>query len=366
MPDTAVKKEAPVRIVKRAELSNNKRLLLRVCSFLLALVAGGIFILCLGHNPFVIYGTMLKGCFNNVRSFQLTVRFIIPLLITSLAVALAFKMKFWNIGAEGQVIMGAIFASYFALFHDTWPHWLLVTVMFLAGMIGGGLWGLIPAFFKVKFGTNETLLTLMMNYIAVSTIVLLRDGPWADPKSPGFLKIARFSKNAQLDKVLGIHMGWIVALVLVVLVFVYLRYTKQGYEIGVVGESASTATYAGMNVKKIVLRTMFISGAIAGIAGMTQATGSDFTLAENVAGGVGFTAIIVAWLAQLNPWMILLVSSLFGILEKGSSLVESTYVLPADSADMLQGIILFFVLAMEFFIRYRFAFRKRQKEGGDA
>ena len=119
-----------------------------------------------------------------------------------------------------------------------------------------------------------------------------------------------------------------------------------------------------MNVKKIVLRTMFISGAIAGIAGMTQASGSDMTLAVNVAGGVGFTAIIVAWLAQLNPWAILLVSSLFGIMDKGSSMVESTFKLSADSAEILQGVILFFVLAMEFFIRYRFAFRKRKKEGG--
>ena len=364
MADMSAKREAPIRIVKRAELSNNKRLVLRLCSFLLALVAGGLFILCLGHNPLAVYWTMLKGCFNNVKSVQATVRFIIPLLITSLAVALAFKMRFWNIGAEGQVIMGAIFSSYFALFHDDWPHWLLMTVMFLAGMIGGGLWGLIPAFFKVKFGTNETLLTLMMNYIALNTIVLLRDGPWSDPASPGFLKIARFTKNAQLDKVLGVHAGWIVALILVVLVFIYMRYTKHGYEISVVGESTSTASYAGMNVKKIVLRTMFISGAIAGIAGMTQASGSDMTLAVNVAGGVGFTAIIVAWLAQLNPWAILLVSSLFGIMDKGSSMVESTFKLSADSAEILQGVILFFVLAMEFFIRYRFAFRKRKKEGG--
>ena len=360
----AARKEAPIRIVKRAELSNNMRLVLRLLSFLLALVAGGVFILFLGHNPLEVYAAMVRGCVKNAGSMRATVRFIIPLLITSLGITLAFKMKFWNIGAEGQVIMGAIFASYFALFHDNWPHWLLMAVMFLAGMVGGGLWGLLPALFKVKFGTNETLFTLMLNYIALYIIVFLRDGPWADPKSSGFPKIAAFSKNAQLDKVFGVHIGWLIALVLVVLVFVYLRYSKHGYEISVVGESMATATYAGMNVKKIVLRTMFLSGAIAGVAGMTQAAGSDTTLATGVAGGVGFTAIIVAWLAQLNPWGILLVSTLFGMMEKGSSAVESAFKLPAESADILQGIILFFVLGTEFFIRYRFAVRRKRKEGG--
>lgn len=366
-PAVQVKKKEPlIRIAKRAELSDKKRMLLRLGSLLLALVAGGLFLLFLGYNPFSIYSTMVTGCFRSTMAIQATVRIIIPLLITSLGVTLAFKMRFWNIGAEGQIIMGAIFASYFALFCNNWPHWILVPVMLIAGMIGGGIWGLIPAFFKVKFGTNETLFTLMLNYIALYLIVFLRDGPWADPASPGFPKIARFVKNAQLDKVFGVHIGWIIALILVAAVFIYLRYTKQGYEISVVGESQATAAYAGMKVKKIVLRTMFLSGAVAGVAGMVQATGSDMTLATGVANGVGFTAIIVAWLAQLNPLGILLVSSLFGVMEKGGSVVESTFKLSADSSDVLQGIILFFVLAAEFFIRYRFTFRKLKKGGAEA
>lgn len=364
----AEKKEDLVRVVKRAELSNNRRMLLRLLSLLLALVAGGLFLLCLGYNPLNVYGTMLKGCFRSSMAIQGTVIVIIPLLIASLGVTLAFKMRFWNIGAEGQIIMGAIFASYFALFHSDWPHFLLVPVMFLAGAAGGGLWGLLPAFFKVRFGANETLFTLMLNYIALHCITFLRDGPWADPNSSGFPKIARFEDNALLDRVFGVHIGWIIALVLVAAVFVYMRYTKQGYEISVVGESQATAAYAGMNVKKIVLRTMFLSGAVAGIAGMVQATGANKTLATGVAGGVGFTAIIVAWLAQLNPVGILLVSTLFGIMEKGSSVVESTFKLSADSSDILQGILLFFVLGAEFFIRYRFVLRRRKKapKGGDA
>lgn len=365
LADQAIQKAPLIRIIKRSELSNRNRLLLRALSLAFALIAGGLFILIIGHNPIQIYGTMITGSFRNGMAIQATVRFIVPLLITTLGVTLAFKMQFWNIGAEGQVIMGAIFASYFALFHSNWPHVLLIAVMFAAGVIGGGLWGLIPCIFKVKFGTNETLFTLMLNYIALYTITLLRDGAWADPNSPGFPKIARFAENSQLDKVFGIHIGWIIALLLVAIMFIYMKFSKHGYEISVVGESTSTAKYAGMNVKKIMLRTMFISGGIAGVAGMIQATGSDMTLASGVAGGVGFTAIIVAWLAQLNPITILVVSTLFGIMEKGSSVVESTFKLSSNFSDILQGIILFFVLGTEFFIRYKFAFRKSQKGGND-
>ncbi len=354
-----VVKEPLVRIAKRAELTNQKIVLLRICAVLLSIVAGGLFILIIGQNPFVIYGTIVTGAFRSAMSIQATVKIMIPLLIASLGVTLAFKMKFWNIGAEGQIIAGAICASFFALFCSNWPHWLLILVMMIAGIVGGGLWGLIPAFCKVKFDTNETLFTLMLNYIALHIISYLRDGPWKDPGSQGFPKIARFDANASLDKVLGVQMGWIIALILVVVIALYLQYSKQGYEVSVVGESQDTARYAGMDVKKIVLRTMFLSGAVCGLGGMIQATGSDITLTTAVAGGVGFTAIIVAWLAQLNPYMILVVSFLFAVLEKGSSVVQSSYGLSVDSADVLQGIILFFILGCEFFVRYTFVVRKK-------
>jgi ABC-type uncharacterized transport system permease subunit len=307
-----------IRIVKISERSGKDTLKIRIAAFISALAAGGLFILFLGYNPIELYGTIISGAFRSKMAFQATIRFMIPLLMSSLGVAMAFKMRFWNIGAEGQIIVGAVCASYFALFHDTWPHFLLLLVMFAAGALGGGLWGLIPAYFKSKYDTNETLFTLMLNYIALHIITYLRDGPWKDPGSSGFPKIARFAPNAQLDKILGVHFGWIIALILVFIVFIYLRYTKHGYEISVVGESKSTAKYAGMDVRKIILRTMAISGGICGITGMIQAAGSDMTLASSVAGGVGFTAIIVSWLAYLNPFGILLVSFLFSVLEKGS------------------------------------------------
>lgn len=352
--------QPPLRIVKRAELGPGKTRLLKLASILGALVAGGMFVLVLGFNPFEIYGAILNGAFRSAEAIRSTVKIVIPLLISSLGVSLAFKMRFWNIGAEGQIIAGAIFASYFALFHDSWPKPLLMLVMLAASMLGGAIWGLIPAFFKARFGTNETLFTLMLNYIALYVIVYLRDGPWADPESGGFPKIARFSENAELYKLFGVQIGWTIGLVLVVLAWIYLGFTKHGYEISVVGDSPATARYAGMPVQKIILRTMAISGAVCGIAGMTQSAGSNMTLAISVAGGVGFTAIIVAWLAGLNPVGILITSVLFSVLEKGCSVMQSSYGLSSDTADVLQGIILFFVLGGEFFIRYRFARRERK------
>jgi len=355
-----------IRIVKTREKSKKQQMLLRLAAFVLALCAGGLFLLVLGNNPFAIYGTILSGAFRSEMAIQATIKIMIPLLIASLGVMLAFKMKFWNIGGEGQLIMGGVFASYFALFHADWPGFILFPVMFIAGIIGGGIWALIPAFFKVKFGTNETLFTLMLNYIALYLVSWLQEGPWRDPAANGFPKIASFDKSAVLPKLFGVQIGWVIALILVAILFVYLRYTKQGYEISVVGESRATATYAGMNVQKIILRTMFLSGAVAGIAGMVQVTGSDRTLTTGVAGGVGFTAIIVAWLAQLNPVSSLIIAFLFSVLEKGSSVVQSQFGLSTDCADVLQGIILFFVLGCEFFIRYKFVRDKKQSaaEGG--
>ncbi len=359
-PQILKRHEPLIRIVRRGEMPAGRVALLAALSLVMGIFGGALFILLLGYNPIEVYAAIVKGAFRSKLAIQGTVKIAIPLLITSLGVAIAFRMKFWNIGAEGQIIVGAIAATYFGIFHGDWPHWLLLLAMLLAGIIGGGLWGLIPAFFKTKFGTNETLLTLMLNYIALYFIKYLREGPWRDPSSTAFPQIAMFGNNARLDKVFGVHAGWIIALVLVALMFVYMRFTKHGYEIAVVGESENTARYAGMNVKKIVMRTMFISGAICGIAGMCQVAGTTYTLSDGVAGGVGFTAIIVAWLARLNPFVIVVVTALFSILEKGSSVMQSTFGLSSSVSQILQGIILFVVLAFDFFTRYALAFRRKE------
>ncbi|MBH1941165.1 ABC transporter permease [Mobilitalea sibirica] len=356
----STKKEPFIRIIKKTEISVGKTIVLSLLALLAAIIAGGIFILAIGQNPFEIYTTIVKGAWRSSMATKGTIKIAIPLLIAALGITPAFQMKFWNIGAEGQIIMGGIFATYFALFFDHLPHGLLLVIMFVAGMVGGGLWGLIPAYFKTRFGTNETLFTLMLNYIALYMIKFFIEGPWRDPASSGFPKIATFTKNARLDQIFGVHAGWLIGLVLVVVLFIYLTFTKQGYEISVVGESVNTARYAGMNVKKIIMRTMFISGAICGIAGMTQVTGAAYTLGEGVAGGVGFTAITVAWLSKLNPLFILVVTLLFSMLEKGCSVMQSTFGLSSAVSGILQGIILFFILGFDFFTRYRFVFRKER------
>ena len=350
MRDTEVK--VRTHIVQRVSIDPKRAMLMRLLAIFLALVTGGLFLLAVGFNPFSVYGTMIAGSVGSASNLRETIKIAIPLCISALGVALAFKMRFWNIGAEGQISVGAIAASFFALTFPDWPQAPLLLAMGLAGFIAGGLWGLVPAYFKARFNTNETLFTLMMNYIAIFIIQLMREGPWRDPKS-GFPKVPMFEKSARVPQVFGVHAGWIVALVLVVLVYIYLTRTKQGYELTVVGENENTARYAGMNVKKIILRTMFLSAGIAGLAGMLQASGADRTLTETVAGGVGFTAITVSWLSQLNPLAILIVSALFGCLEKGSGTIRSVYNISPSTSQVFQGIILFFVLGAEFFINYK-------------
>ena len=220
--------QIPVRAIKRADDANRLRaMLLRLAAVVLALVVGGLFFLALGFNPIEMYVSLVEGAVGTTTALRMTARLCIPLLITSLAVTLAFKMRFWNIGAEGQIGVGAIAASYVALYHDDMPRVLLLLVMAAVGFIAGGLYGAIPAYFKAKFGTNETLFTLMLNYVAFYTIQALAQGAWKDPAGMGFPKIARFSSQAQLPMVFGVHIGWIVALALVVLIYWYLRCVRS-------------------------------------------------------------------------------------------------------------------------------------------
>lgn len=354
-------REPLVRMVRRENIEPAKVVAIRAIAVLLALVTGGIIILCLGHNPIAVYRDMIVGSLGTPTVLKETVRIAVPLLITALGITLAFKMRFWNIGGEGQILFGAIAAAYVALFHaQSMPRPVLLVVMALAGAIGGGLAGLLPALFKAKWNTNETLFTLMLNYIALGVVVYLQNGPWKDPAMRGFPKIAMIDAAARLPKIFGVHIGWIIALVLVGLVYLYMNHTKQGYEISVVGESPRTARYAGMNVGWIVVRTMIVSGALCGLAGFIQVAGADYTLAETTAGGVGFTAITVAWMSQLNPIVMLFVSFAIAILKKGANKIQTTFKIPASAADVLTGVILFFMLGCEFFINYKLVFRSRK------
>ena len=352
---TSAKKKAPLlRMVKREAIAPSKVWGIRIMAVLLALCTAGVVLLCLSYNPFAVYKEMVVGSLGTKTAFRETVRLTVPLLIASLSVTLAFTMRFWNIGSEGQILAGAMAASYFALFqYESMPRFWLLVVMAVTAMAAGGIAGVTPALFKAKWGTNETLFTLMLNYIAIGFIKYLQNGPWKDPTQRGFPKIAMFNAAARLPKVFGIHIGWIIALILVGLVFWYMRHTKQGYEITIVGESPRTAQYAGMRVGTILVRTMLFSGALSGLAGFIQVAGADYTLSEATAGGAGFTAIIVAWLSKLNPIVMVFVSFMIAILQKGANKIQTSFKIPASAADVLIGIILFFMLGCEFFIMYK-------------
>ena len=361
MSDDKMKiKEPLLRMAKRDTISSQKAWIIRGIAFLLSLVTGGILILILGHNPFAVYKAMVVGAWGTSTVMRETIKLAVPLLITAIGISFAFKMKFWNIGAEGQILVGAVAAGYFGLFTaHIFPKVPLVILMMIAGMVAGGLYGLLPAVCKAKWGTNETLFTLMLNYIALAFIKYLMNGPWKAPGS-SFPKIAMLVPGARLTKVLGVHWGWILALVLVVVSQIYFTKTKQGYEIAVVGESNSTARYAGINVSKVFIRTMFISGALCGLVGMLQFAGADFTITESTAGGVGFTAIKVAWLAKMNPYGMLIVSVFIAMLDRGSNAIQTQFKIPASASELLIGIILFFMLGCEFFISYRLIWRGKE------
>ncbi len=355
-----------IRIAKRAEVSKNRNVLTRIAAIIMALMLSALFIVFLGHDPLKVYLSMLEGSFGSAYRVKETIISTIPLTITSLGILMAFKMKFWNIGAEGQMIMGAFLASYFALNYSDMNRLALLSLMFVAGAVGGGIWGLIPAYFKSKYGTNEVLFTLMMNYIALKWITYLQYGPWKDKNALGFPKIPNFTTNAVLPKVLGIHMGWLIALILTALVYVFIHYTKKGYEINVIGESESTGAYAGMNVRNIILQAMFLGGALAGISGMIQASAVSGTLSVEITGGVGYTAIIVTWLSGLSAPLIVIVSFLFAILIQGGSYIQTAFQIPQSAAQILQGMILLFVLGSEFFVKYQIIYKNiklKKKEG---
>lgn len=360
-----------IRIAKRDELTGMKSLAFYIFAILLSLVIGGIFIAAAGVNPISYYVTMFTGCFKNSIYIRGFLSIVTPLLITSLGIALAFKMKFWNIGANGQFIIGAIFATAVGfMFGGSAPRPVVLILMLIAGMIGGGIYAFIPAYFKVKYSTNETLLTLMLNYVATYILSYLKhtmffrkigeDGQLFRPE------IKPLSENAWMYnmKLGGVtfDITLIIGILLVIAAYIYFKKSKQGYEISVIGDSQSTAKYAGMNVKKIIFRTMFISGAIVGLAGMFKVTGlaTSHTLADGITGDVGFTGITVAWLARLNPIGIFITTILMSILEKGSAVAESAFSISSSASSVLQGIILFTVLATDFFTRYKIVFRSHK------
>ena len=359
-------KEPFLQVSKRRNKAGwQERLLIRFIALILALiVCGAVIVALVKMNPVDVYKAIWDGAMGSDRRLWQTIRDTMVLLCISIGLAPAFKMKFWNIGAEGQILIaGACSAAVMIYAGDKMPTGLLLIVMFVASALGGMIWGMIPAVFKANWNTNETLFTLMLNYVAMQVVTYCIVF-WENPKGSNTVGIInQATKGGWLPELFGQKYGWNVVIVLILTVgmFIYLKYCKQGYEIAVVGESENTAKYAGIHVKKVIIRTMAISGAICGIAGFVIVSGASHTISTATAGGRGFTAIIVAWLANLSPVGIVIVSFLFAVLQKGSTVVSSEFNLSPYCSPVLQGIILFFVLGCEFFIRYRFVTRGGRK-----
>lgn len=339
---------------KRGQISKSVLIINPVLSVALALLLGSVFLVATGRDPVEIYSTMISGAFGNSYGLSETVVKAIPLLLCGLAVSVAFRMQLWNIGAEGQFTFGAIAATWIALYHGSGPRFAVLSLMFIAGFAAGGLWGLIPAIPRAFFKVNETITTLMLNYVAILFGNFLVFGPWKDPQGYNFPLTAIFSNSGTLPAFgsTRIHLGLVFGLVIAVVLYFVLWHTKWGYEIRVIGDSPVTARYAGMNIARNIMLVMFISGGIAGIAGMAEVSGISQRLQPNFAPGYGYTAIIIAWLARLNPFAMIVVSFLFGGLLVGGFNMQ-TVGLPSAVVSMLQGSILFFVLGGEILTKYR-------------
>ena len=350
-----------IKLTKRDDLPRNRAVLIRGIAIALSLICAGLVMIIFELDPIKIYTEIIKGSLGTELRIKQTIIKAIPLIITSLGILVAFKMKFWNIGGEGQIIMGAMAASYVALNFGDLSKPVMLVAMAAAAIITGGLWAFIPAYFKAKMGTNETIFTLMMNYIAIKLVTYLQYGPWKDPGAQGFPKIAQFGDNAVIPSVFGVHSGWIIALSLVVVMYFFINHTKKGYEITVVGESIETARYAGMNIKSIIITAMLISGGLCGLTGMIQASAIERTLTSGISMGYGFTAIITAWLARLNPIAVLVVCILFAMLLQGGAYLQIAMNVPESVASIVQGSVLFFVLGSDFFIQYKVGLNLRKE-----
>ena len=321
-----------------------------------------------GEDPIRVYATMISGAFGTPRKVWILLQSLAILLCVSLAITPAFRMRFWNIGGEGQVLIGGLAtAACMICLADKMPNWLLILTMTVASICAGAVWALIPAIFKAKWNTNETLFTLMMNYVAtqlVAYFVIV----WEVPKGAGKIGIINQATAAGWLPQIGGYkylLNILVVAVLTVAMYIYLNYSKHGYEISVVGESERTARYVGIKVERVIIRTMLLSGAVCGIAGLLLVGGTDHTITTTISDGRGFTAVMVSWLAKFNPIVMIFTAFLLVFLDRGASEISTIFGLNHSFADILTGIILFFIIGSEFFISYTFSFRKsaNKREG---
>lgn len=358
-------KEPLIHISKRKALTWYQAWGIRLLSIVIALIVCAVITtITTGLNPISVYTTMLSGAFGTARRMWIMGKEIAILLCISLALTPAFRMRFWNLGGEGQILIGALAtAACMIVLGDTLPNAVLIIVSVIAALGAGAVWGLIPAVFKAKWNTNETLFTLMMNYVATQ-LVAYYVIVWEVPKGSGKIGIINQSTEAGWLPVIAGNrylLNILCVAVLTIGMYIYLTYSKHGYEISVVGESVATARYVGIKVGWTIIRTLMLSGAICGLTGFLLVSGTDHTLTTTLAGGQGFTAVMVAWLAKFNPLGMVLSSFLLIFLSRGAGEIATKFTLNQSYGDILTGIILFFIIGSEFFITYRIHFRGHSK-----
>jgi ABC-type uncharacterized transport system permease subunit len=337
-----------------------------------ALILGGILIAVAGGNPFASYIHIARASFGDIGVLSDTIVKATPIILTALACSIAFRMKLWNIGAEGQFIMGAWGASAVVLAPIVAPEsssWLFLPVMAVAGMVVGALWGYVPGYLKAKFNVNEIISTLMMNYIAISWVNFWVFAVWTEggfqmspkfPESAWLPRLSQYAASVPFFRGLTTHAGLLLGIVAALTLWFIVYRSRWGYEIRLIGDNPHAAKYAGINITRNTIWVMMLSGALAGLGGMSEVAGVVHRLqTAPIAAGYGFTGIIVAWLAKLNPIVIILVSVLFGAL-----ILAGREIQPSGVPKMIQGIILVCLIASDFLLRYRVHFVRGEEMGG--
>jgi len=354
-----------IHISKRGDVSPKRATLIKLAAIAIAVVICCIITsLTTKEGPFAVVGAMVSGAFGTSRKLWVFLQNTAILLCISVAFTPAFKMRCWNLGAEGQVLMGALTTgACMILLADKLSGPVLFIVMIVGSVLAGAVWAVIPAFFKAKWNTNETLFTLMMNYVAIQIMAYFVK-IWENPK--GSNTVGVINQNTMIGwmpKVINKQFLTVLIVVLIAVVaYIYLRYSKHGYEIAVVGESERTAKYVGINVKKVIIRTMFLSGAISGFAGFLLVSGINHTISSALAGGQGFTAVMVSWLSKFNPLAMILSSGLLIFMDAGAADISTAFGLNRSFGDILTGIIIFFIIGSEFFVNYKVTFTGKNKE----
>ena len=355
-------------VAKRASLPWYKSWAIRGAAVLLALILCGVLTsLVTKLNPVDVYAAIWKGSFGTKRKFWVLLQNIAMLLCVSLAVTPAFRMRCWNLGAEGQALIGALAsAACMILLAGKLPNWAIILCMLFSSVLAGAVWAGIPAFFKARWNTNETLFTLMMNYVATQ-LVAYYCVVWESPKGSATIGIINAKTELGWFPVIGGQkylLNILIVLAVLIAMHIYLNYSKHGYEIAVVGESERTARYVGIKVEKVIIRTMLLSGALCGLAGLLLVGGTNHTLTATIVAGRGFTAVMVSWHAKFNPVWMVFTAFLLVFLGRGAGEITTNFGLNSSFGDILTGIILFFIIGSEFFINYEIKLTKRAgKEG---